>query len=810
MKQNYLQKRDAHSIHGLLGRNKNGLFLQQFFYVSLFLVIFTSFTMAKVIQIPAEHTTIQQGINAAINGDTVLVAPGTYLENINFNGKNIVVASHFILEGDTTQISATIIDGSNPADPNTASCVLFNSNENRSAVLQGFTLTNGKGTRWLDDASGTFWRAGGGILTYKASPTIKNNLIINNAVRNRNEVNGAQGGGMLAFSGNPLIINNRFISNQADYGAGVVVDFSGAVIKHNIIRKNFGGEVYGGSGMWTIGNGTAPIIVENNTIVENSSVSRGGAFFIWNSTITIRNNIIWQNSQQFGGTISKEGNPTIYATFNNIDGGYPGAGNIDTDPLFADKFFNLTRNSPCVDAGDPTSQLDPDGTRTDIGAKILYHFDAPYLRILDHEIDDSQGNNNGKADANETVELVVTLLNTSLDGTGITTTLVNNDPDVQVIQNTGQYDPIAKDQQGTQITPFSFKVDANAAPHFSKFELNIFADGGYTNTDSILILVGSPTTLLVDDDAGNSYEDFYTQPLTDLAVFPAIWDVATSGSPSLAELQQYKNVIWFTGDDRDSSLTTDEQTVIADFLNGGGKLLITGQNIGYDLVEDGTVADSTFYANYLHAKYVSDSTDAKILYFVPGEDLARGLFFQLGGSENHSNPDVIETINGSSLILRWVPGYVGAGLCYSDATDNSRLVYLTFGFEAIDDPTPGAKNNLLLNILNWFAETTEVRQILESSQRPEIFQINQNYPNPFNNSTTIKYQIPEAVDVEITIFNLLGQKVKTLVSEFQNANFYEIQWDGKNHFGTTVASACYIYRIKAGNFVKETRLLFLK
>ncbi len=78
---------------------------------------------------------------------------GTYLENINFLGKAITVASRFILDGDTAHISKTIIDGSQPAHPDTASVVIMWSGEDTTSVLMGFTLTGGNGTfsRWDGD-----------------------------------------------------------------------------------------------------------------------------------------------------------------------------------------------------------------------------------------------------------------------------------------------------------------------------------------------------------------------------------------------------------------------------------------------------------------------------------------------------------------------------------------------------------------------------------------------------------------------------------------------------------------------------------
>ena len=101
-------------------------------------VLFVCYTFADTINIPADYSTIQAGIDVATNGDTILVQPGTYIENINFNGKNITVGSLFLTTADTSYISQTLIDGNQ-----NGSVVTFESGEDSTAVLVGFTVTNG-------------------------------------------------------------------------------------------------------------------------------------------------------------------------------------------------------------------------------------------------------------------------------------------------------------------------------------------------------------------------------------------------------------------------------------------------------------------------------------------------------------------------------------------------------------------------------------------------------------------------------------------------------------------------------------------
>lgn len=97
-----------------------------------------------------------------------------------------------------------------------------------------------------------------------------------------------------------------------------------------------------------------------------------------------------------------------------------------------------------------------------------------------------------------------------------------------------------------------------------------------------------------------------------------------------------------------------------------------------------------------------------------------------------------------------------------------------------------------------------------NSTLPKEFALHQNYPNPFNPETWISFDLPKAVDVSITIYNTLGQKVRTLVSEASPAGTYRVLWDGSNDNGIRVASGIYIYTIKAGTFVQSRKMTFMK
>jgi hypothetical protein len=109
-----------------------------------------------------------------------------------------------------------------------------------------------------------------------------------------------------------------------------------------------------------------------------------------------------------------------------------------------------------------------------------------------------------------------------------------------------------------------------------------------------------------------------------------------------------------------------------------------------------------------------------------------------------------------------------------------------------------------------FAPTGATGILLQASEIPINYQLSQNYPNPFNPSTMINYQLPKANEVELSIFNVLGQKVVTLVSERQPAGSYRVQWNGRDKLGNTLVSGIYIYKLQAGSFIQTRKMTLIK
>ncbi|NIM97071.1 MAG: T9SS type A sorting domain-containing protein [candidate division Zixibacteria bacterium] len=93
---------------------------------------------------------------------------------------------------------------------------------------------------------------------------------------------------------------------------------------------------------------------------------------------------------------------------------------------------------------------------------------------------------------------------------------------------------------------------------------------------------------------------------------------------------------------------------------------------------------------------------------------------------------------------------------------------------------------------------------------PQRYELYQNYPNPFNPQTQLRYDLPASGQVELSVYNVLGQRVRVLVDEMQEAGRKSVIWDGKDGSGHEVASGIYFYKIKAENYQKTMKMVLLK
>jgi len=258
----------------------------------LCLVAIPVLTNAQIIIVSSAGTgdfiSIQEGINASNSGDTVLVMPGAYFETIDFYGKDITVASDYLLSGDTSIISQTIIDGNHQ----NSRLVRFTSGETHAARLIGFTITNG----FNDTQAATPPIIGLGIYIQNSSPTIEHNKIRDNEFGDWYIC----GGGIAAKNSSSIIRFNDIIHNDnAFWGGGIYLDScSNVVIENNYIAYHNLISGYGvaeGGGIFIFRSNNISI---NNNLIEDNYLDcgDGAAITAWStSNLLLINNILRNN-----------------------------------------------------------------------------------------------------------------------------------------------------------------------------------------------------------------------------------------------------------------------------------------------------------------------------------------------------------------------------------------------------------------------------------------------------------------------------------------------------------------------------------
>ena len=280
-----------------------------------FIFASSTFLLGDVIHVPADTAMIQGGIYLAGDGDTVLVAEGTYYENINFRGKAITVASQFIMDGDTSHISKTIINGGYPINPDSGSVVYFISGEDTTSEIQGFTITGGTGTNFIWGETAKL-NTGGGINVFGSGCKIVNNHITSNNINQPDRE--IFGGGVMCYSVKPLpilishnIIGNNLVSGFDGGGGGVYIESNGfTLFKGNLITHNeFAGSDEGHAGGCCLRGSmdglTGKINFINNIVTYNhvrgpSGESYGAGIYSEHPDLDLHNNIIAYNQNHNG------------------------------------------------------------------------------------------------------------------------------------------------------------------------------------------------------------------------------------------------------------------------------------------------------------------------------------------------------------------------------------------------------------------------------------------------------------------------------------------------------------------------------
>ncbi|MCC7429346.1 Omp28-related outer membrane protein [bacterium] len=332
-----------------------------------------------------------------------------------------------------------------------------------------------------------------------------------------------------------------------------------------------------------------------------------------------------------------------------------------------------------------------------------------------------------------------------------------------------------------------------------------------TKTDTVTITANLTTSmtyilpraelLVVVNDGLATSETIYEEALNTSSTPFFLWDVGVNGTvtaPTL-DLLFNKNVLWSTGNSA-NALTSAEKTTIETFLNSGGKVILAGENVMESVVGTnlGTLVGATVDLVGTTHNYVKG---------VSGSPFCAGKLFSTAINSNQTGRDALALTTGQVALAYGPGGTFSPAMVYNSGT-NWKLVTAAFSLEGIGNPngTPTLTNLdfLLKKINDWFNGIVEVPDF---TNEPETFKLSQNFPNPFNPETTIAYRLPNKNEAKLTIFNLLGEKVR----EFElKSSQGSVVWNGKDFGGNAVSSGVYFYKLESENFTETKKMLLLK
>ncbi len=287
---------------------------------------------------------------------------------------------------------------------------------------------------------------------------------------------------------------------------------------------------------------------------------------------------------------------------------------------------------------------------------------------------------------------------------------------------------------------------------------------------------------------------------------------------STVTLSEYNVVLWFIGSRgfQTTSFSNDQQLFLRDYLENGGKLIVSGSAIGRDLGRtstEGNSADSLFYADYLRAIFVAHSaagfnpkvhglsgtlfadfdTDFNQYYSVGWtDDIAPGYGAEQLLHYQSKRPD--GSHRGAAI------GYKGT---FGESLTDGGIVYFAFPVETIEDDAK--RWELMVYTFQYFDFVTSLDDSRIVHTIPDVLSMSSNYPNPFNMATSIDVRIPERSAVTLKVYDMLGREIATLMDDDLERGLYTVIFDA-----TGLASGTYYARLKSADMIKTQSMILLK
>lgn len=528
-------------------------------------------------------------------------------------------------------------------------------------------------------------------------------------------------------------------------------------------------------------------------------------------------------------------NDLALALYNKGDAGDPWPG-----ATHAREFHNLTTPNSHTNEIFGYPPIPPQATKIGVwrisnSDSLMYaDFDIDYSRpwvVLSGDnplvFDDFQGGNgDGIMEASETIQFYFTIKNLMRGSYNIHASLSTDNPQVTFITNDVFVEgDLFGLERNNANAPIEFTLSDTLESVIDSFFLTITTDslgstpgsGEFTKTSGFEVQLGAARVLIVDDDRGDDYETDYEEVLYNLRIPSKTWHKQTQGSPTGSDLSAYDIVFWHTSDSSSGTLNSNDIAAMKEYFDNGGNLLLSTISGVRDLHN----LDSAFLSDYFHATYEGDGQWIAF-YGVDGYPLSAGTRYKYDVRDNPflPMPSLIPVNAGQVAFLFGGPHVPTDKICGVTYNVTHKSILLSFPIEFIYDGLTGwnDKDTLIARALEFFGGiATSVYDGQPFTQLPQSFELHQNYPNPFNPVTNISYTLRatgglgrKPARTNLSIYNILGRWVRTLVDEVQVPGTHVVSWDGSDSFGRPVASGVYFYRLVRGDDSETKKMILVK
>ncbi len=730
--------------------------------------LFFSLLSATIINIPTDYSTIQDGINASVDGDTVLVADGTYYENLSI-AKDITLASHFIIDGDYSHRDATIIDGSAYDEDSGpfGSCVLFLPPENGDHIhprLTGFTIQNGKGTRFrgIIDNEITYFM-GGGLMIWYSLPEITYNYIREN------------GSGPDTRAG------------STKRGGGSLLNFDDAEVEFDEDRN--------GSYSRTVHSRDDEIIFSNN-IFENNYSETGNTF----QSIGYEGDIDFSDSYFDVFASANEDVSEYWVRSGDANTDFTG-GSGQVEAIYEDVFVSPNGTNEISIAG---TELDPFKT-------INYAMGRIY-QTDDNSITINLTEGTFSPASNGEIFPINMASNINLIGVGEDVTILDAEQTYIVMDMEGTYMDYCTNNTISDLT-----ITGGEAWFYPDW-----LGGGMRLSYSDPTITNVTITNNMALGGGGMLIQNYSNPtltgvtITNNTAAGSHGGGVYSGSgsnPTFTDVNITNNAAYQFGGGMyinwGSSPTLTGVTITNNTASGGGGMLIN--NACNPTLTGVTITNNTGYSSRGGGVYVETGSNPTFTNSILWNNIPHvhpSLMANIGGVPSVTYSDIEGGWDGE--------GNIDLDPLFTDPENGDFT--LQEGSPCIDAGLADLDGDGVEDIPDYYGSAPDMGAfeygalviVDETKVVPEFFTLHQNYPNPFNPTTILRYNLPELTQVTLTVYDMLGKKVTQLVNATQEVGYKSIRWNATNNRNESVSAGLYLYTIQAGEFRQTKKMVLLK